>query len=241
MNTPKIILVGAGPGDPELFTLKGVKALESADVVLYDALAHPDILHFANPKAEMIFVGKLKGVCQFKQEDINDLMISKAKEKGVVVRLKGGDPFIFGRGHEEKQYAESFGIEVSVIPGLSSCYSVPELAGIPLTRRGVNESFWVLTGTTKEHKLSEDVYEAAKSKATVVILMGMSQLEEIVEIYQKEGRGNLPIAIIQRGTWETEQRALGSMDTILEVVKQKNLSSPAVIVIGEVARNLEVV
>jgi uroporphyrin-III C-methyltransferase len=239
MKPAKIILVGAGPGDPELFTLKGVKALENADVVLHDALAHPDLLKFVNPKAELIFVGKLKGVCQFKQEDINELMISKAKEKGTVVRLKGGDPFIFGRGHEEKQFAEAEGIEVEVIPGLSSCYSVPELAGIPLTRRGVNESFWVVTGTTKDHLLSEDVYEAAKSKATVVILMGMSQLAEIVEVYQKESRGSLPIAIIQRGSWESEKRALGTMDTILEIVKAQGLSSPAVIVIGEVASYLE--
>ncbi len=238
MKNPKIILVGAGPGDPELFTIKGVKALEQADVVLYDALAHPDILKYANPNAELIFVGKLKGVCQFKQEDINDLMISKAKEKGTVVRLKGGDPFIFGRGHEEKQYAENYRIDVSVVPGLSSCYSVPELAGIPLTRRGVNESFWVLTGTTKEHLLSEDVYEAAKSKATVVILMGMSQLEEIIAVYKKEERGQLPIAIIQRGTWETEKRGLGTIDTILSVVHEKKITSPAVIVIGEVANYL---
>jgi uroporphyrin-III C-methyltransferase len=238
MKNAKIILVGAGPGDPELFTIKGVKALENANVVLYDALAHPNILKYAHPDAELIFVGKLKGVCQFKQEDINDLMISKAKEKGTVVRLKGGDPFIFGRGHEEKQYAESLGVEVEVIPGLSSCYSVPELAGIPLTRRGVNESFWVVTGTTKEHLLSEDVYEAVKSKATVVILMGMSQLEEIVTIYQNEGKGHLPIAIIQRGSWETEKRGLGTINSILNVVKEKELKSPAVIIIGEVASYL---
>lgn len=238
MKTPKLILVGAGPGDPELFTLKGVKALENADVILHDALAHPDILQYANPKAELVFVGKLKGVCQFKQDDINQLIIEKAKEKGTVVRLKGGDPYIFGRGHEEKQIAEAEGLEVEVIPGLSSCYAVPELAGIPLTRRGINESFWVITGTTKEHKLSKDVYVASKSNATVVVLMGMSKLPEIVEIYQAEERGELPVAIIQRGSWEVEKRALGTIDTIVELVKEKELSSPAVIVIGEVAQFL---
>lgn len=238
MKPPKLILVGAGPGDPELFTLKGVKALESADVILHDALAHPDLLKYAHPNAELVFVGKLKGVCQFKQEDINQLIIDKAKEKGTVVRLKGGDPYIFGRGHEEKQMAEAAGLTVEVVPGLSSCYSVPELAGIPLTRRGINESFWVITGTTKEHKLSEDVYEASKSKATVVVLMGMSKLEEIVAVYQKEGRGALPIAIIERGSWEVEKRALGSIDSIVGIVEEKQLSSPAVIIIGEVAQFL---
>jgi uroporphyrin-III C-methyltransferase len=235
MTKPKIILVGAGPGDPELITLKGINALKSADVVLYDALAHPSLLEYAKKDAELIFVGKLKGVCQFKQEDINQLSVDKALENKLVIRLKGGDPYIFGRGHEEKLFAEEFGIEVEVIPGLSSCYSVPELAGIPLTRRGINESFWVITGTTKEHTLSEDVWEAAKSKATVVILMGMSHLEEIVDIYQNENRGNTPIAIIERGTWQNEKRVKGRVETILELVSEQNIKSPAVIVIGEVA------
>ena len=233
---PKLILVGAGPGDPELFTLKGIKALKSANVILHDALAHPDIMQYANPEAEKIFVGKLKGICQFKQEDINSLIIEKAKEKGTVVRLKGGDPFIFGRGHEEQIFAESHGLKVEVVPGLSSCYAVPELAGIPLTRRGMNESFWVITGTTKEHKLSEDVYQAAKSKATVVVLMGMHKLSQIVEIYQVEGKGNLPVAIIQRGSWGEEKRGLGIIDNIISIKEEQKLSSPAVIVIGEVAR-----
>lgn len=240
MTNPKVILVGAGPGDPDLFTLKGAKALKSADVVLYDALAHPDILKHANPNAELIFVGKLKGVCQFKQEDINELIVSKAKEKGTVVRLKGGDPYIFGRGHEEKEYAEQRGVVVERVPGLSSCYSVPELAGIPLTRRGINESFWVLTGTTRNHELSEDVFQAAKSKATIVILMGMHKLDQIIEIYQKEGKSELPIAIIQRGSWEGEKRAYGTISTIQEKVKASGISSPAIIVIGEVAKLVEV-
>lgn len=236
---PKLILVGAGPGDPGLFTLKGVEALKNADVILHDALAHPDILNYANPDAELIFVGKLKGVCQFKQEDINALIVEKAKEKGTVVRLKGGDPFIFGRGHEELEHASEHGLETDKVPGLSSCYAVPELAGIPLTRRGINESFWVVTGTTKDHKLSEDVYQSAKSNATVVILMGMHKLEQIAEIYENEGKQDLPVAIIQRGSWEAEQRVSGVMSNIVRKVQESGVSSPAIIVIGKVASLIE--
>lgn len=239
IKQPKLILVGAGPGDPELFTLKGVNALKSADVVLHDALAHPEILKYANPEAELIFVGKLKGVCQFKQEDINSLIIEKAKEKGTVVRLKGGDPFIFGRGHEELEYASKHGLQTDKVPGLSSCYAVPELAGIPLTRRGINESFWVVTGTTKDHQLSDDVYQSAKSNATVVILMGMHKLEQIVEIYKNEGKADLPVAIIQRGSWKEEKRVSGTVETIVNKVKESGVSSPAIIVMGRVASLME--
>lgn len=233
-KTPKLILVGAGPGDPDLISLKGVKALKQADVILYDALAHPDLLEYVPEGVERIFVGKKVGVCQFKQEDIHELIVKYAKEKGTVVRLKGGDPYIFGRGHEELVYAEKHGVEVEIVPGISSCYSVPELQHIPLTRRGINESFWVLTGTTRNHELSNDVYMAAKSSATVVILMGMRKLSQIIELYQKEGKGKTPIGIIQNGSWADEKVGLGTIDTILEIVENKQLSSPAIIVIGEV-------
>lgn len=233
MKNPKLILVGAGPGDPDLISLKAVKALQKADVVLYDALVHPDLLEYAKD-AECIFVGKKVGVCQFKQEDIHDLIIKNAHEKGTVVRLKGGDPYIFGRGHEELTIAKAAGIEVDVIPGISSCYSVPELQQIPLTRRGINESFWVVTGTTRSHELSDDIYMAVKSSATVVVLMGMSKLDQIIELYQKEGKGELPIAIIQNGSLATEKIGLGRINTILKEVENKQLSSPAIIVLGEV-------
>lgn len=235
MNTKaRVTLVGAGPGDPELITLKGVKALEQADVVLYDALAHPELLKYTPENCENIYVGKRVGKCQLKQEEINELIVQQAKEKGHVVRLKGGDPFVFGRGHEEKIFAESHGLAVNVIPGLSSTYSVPELQSIPLTRRGINESFWVVTGTTKEHKLSEDVSIAAKSNATAVILMGMHKLGEIVEVFSKAGKSETPVAIIQNGSREDEKIGLGTVATIQKVVEEKELSAPAVIVIGGV-------
>jgi len=234
MRKPKVTLVGAGPGDPELITVKGLKALADADVVLYDALIHPDILKYAPVKSIKIFVGKKKGVCQFPQEEINRLLVEQALENGHVVRLKGGDPFIFGRGHEELVYAESFNIETEVIPGISSSIAVPELQRIPLTRRGINDSFWVLTGTTRDHQLSEDIKIAAQSNATVVILMGMSKLEEITQLFKAEGKQNLPVAVIQNGSMEDQRFVLGTINSIVENVREHGLSSPAVIVIGEV-------
>ncbi len=234
MKEPKLTLVGAGPGDPDLISVKGVKALASADVVLYDALAHPNLLNHVPEKAIKIFVGKKKGVCQFKQEDINSLIVENAKQHGHVVRLKGGDPFIFGRGHEEILYAKFFGIKTDIIPGISSSYSVPELNGIPLTRRGLNESFWVVTGTTKDHELSSDILYAAQSKATIVILMGMSKLSEIVEIFKKANKSDLPVAIIQNGSLPEEKIAIGKIETIVSIVEKEQIGSPAVIVIGEV-------
>jgi uroporphyrin-III C-methyltransferase len=234
MPEAKVTLVGAGPGDPELITVKGLKALTDADVVLYDALIHPDILKYAPAKSIKIFVGKKKGVCQFPQEEINRLIVEHALQYGHVVRLKGGDPFIFGRGHEELIYAESFNIKTEVVPGISSSIAVPELQGIPLTRRGVNDSFWVLTGTTSDHQLSEDIKIAAKSNATIVILMGMSKLEEITNLFKAEGKQNIPVAVIQNGSMKNEQYVLGTIDSITEHVKESGISSPAVIVIGEV-------
>jgi uroporphyrin-III C-methyltransferase len=234
MKSPKLTLVGAGPGDPELISVKGMKALASADVVLYDALAHPSLLNHVPANSIRIFVGKKKGVCQFKQDDINALIVENAQKYGHVVRLKGGDPFIFGRGHEEIIYAKFFGLETEIIPGISSSYSVPELQGIPLTRRGLNESFWVVTGTTREHELSADIAFAAQSTATVVVLMGMTKLKEITEIFIKEGKENTPVAIIQNGTLPDEKIALGKINTIVSIVEQQQIGSPAIIVIGEV-------
>ncbi len=234
-KTPKLTVVGAGPGDPDLITLKALKALASADVVLYDALINEKLLNYA-PAAEKIFVGKRKGCYAYQQYQINDLIVSRAKSHGHVVRLKGGDPFIFGRGAEEIDYVQQFDIETHMIPGISSSLAVPAYQGIPLTKRGTSESFWVITGTTKSHKLSQDVYLAAKSNATVVILMGMSKLSEIVSIFAAENKQNIAVAIIQNGTTEKEQFGLGTVATIEKVVSEKELSSPAIIVIGEVVR-----
>jgi len=231
----KVTLIGAGPGDPDLITVKGVKALQSAKVILYDALINRELLEYA-PSAKKIFVGKRKGMHSFSQDEINELIVKNTFEYGNAVRLKGGDPFIFGRGSEEIDYIESFGIETEVISGISSSMAVPASQGISLTKRGVAESFWVITGTTSERKLSTDVYLAAQSTATVVILMGMSKLNEIVSIFKKFNKSELPTAIIQNGTTTSEKIGLGTISSIEEVVLQKKLSSPAIIVIGEVVK-----
>ena len=233
---PKVTLIGAGPGDPDLITVKGVKALKKADVVLYDALINRELLEYAQTNAKLIFVGKRKDFHRFSQDEINELIVKNAFEFGNVVRLKGGDPFIFGRGSEEVEYIESFGIETEVISGISSSMAVPASQGISLTKRGVAESFWVITGTTSERKLSQDVYLAAQSTATVVILMGMSKLNEIVSIFQQFEKGDIPTAIIQNGTTKNEKLGLGTIDSIVEVVERKELSAPAIIVIGEVVK-----
>jgi uroporphyrin-III C-methyltransferase len=233
---PKVTLVGAGPGDPDLLTIKGANALAEAQVVLYDALANEEILTYAPKKSIKIFVGKRKGCHAYSQDEINQLIVDNALTYGHVVRLKGGDPFIFGRGSEEIDFVESFGISTAVVPGISSSVAVPAYQGISLTKRGVSESFWVITGTTSDRKLSADVALAAQSSATVVILMGMSKLAQIVSLFQKESKGTTPVAIIQNGTTLKEKIGVGTIDTIQQVVAEKKLSSPAIIVIGEVVR-----
>ena len=236
-NQPKLTVVGAGPGDIDLITLKAIKALEQADVVLYDALVNNELLGYVNPKAELIFVGKRRGCYRYQQEQINELIVARGFSHGHVVRLKGGDPFIFGRGAEEMEYAAKHGLEVAVVPGISSSLAVPAYQNIPLTKRGSSESFWVITGTTKQHQLSNDVALAAKSSATVVILMGMGKLSEIIQLFKQEGKNELPVAIIQNGTTPEEKIGIGTVDTIEEIVAKNNLSNPAIIVLGDVVNH----
>lgn len=233
----RLTVVGAGPGDIDLITLKAIKALKNADVVLYDALVNEELLDFVNPNAELIFVGKRRGCYRYQQEQINELIVARAKTHGHVVRLKGGDPFIFGRGAEEMEFAANFGIETAMVPGISSSLAVPAHQNIPLTKRGSSESFWVITGTTKKHKLSADVALAAKSNATVVILMGMAKLPEIVALFQKEQKNNLPVAIIQNGTRADEKIGIGTVNTIENIVAKQELTNPAIIVLGEVVNH----
>ncbi|MEK7253710.1 MAG: uroporphyrinogen-III C-methyltransferase [Bacteroidota bacterium] len=231
---PKITLVGAGPGDPELITLKGLKALRTADVVLYDALAATPLLEEASPEALLVFVGKRAGRHTLRQEEINHLMVQFARSHGHVVRLKGGDPFVFGRGHEELTFARQFGIEVSVVPGISSAVAVPELQEVPVTCRGLSESFWVLTGTTQSGQLSDDLRLAAQSSATLVILMGTQKLPEITALLSRYGKSNLPAMVIQDGSLPKEKVAVGTVATIAELAREQSVGSPGIIVIGEV-------
>lgn len=231
---PRITLVGAGPGDPDLITMKGAKAIGEADVILYDALVNEELLNYARKSAIKIFVGKRAGQHSSTQQEINQLMVDYALNYGHVVRLKGGDPFVFGRGYEELNFAAGYNIPVKVIPGLSSSISVPALQQIPVTHRGLSESFWVVTGTTASGALSNDLYEAVRTRATVVVLMGMNKLKEIVRLYQQEGKSKLPVALIQNGSTAHEKYAIGIVDTILEVAEEKQIAAPAIIILGEV-------
>ncbi|MBL7882553.1 MAG: uroporphyrinogen-III C-methyltransferase [Bacteroidia bacterium] len=233
---PKLTLVGAGPGDEDLITVKGIQAISNADVVLYDALVNPELLKYAPKGALKIYVGKRNSNHTYTQEQINSLIVDFAFSYGHVVRLKGGDSFVFGRGYEEKSYAELFNIETSVVPGISSSIAVPELQGIPLTNRGTNESFWVVTGTTSNGNISADLKLAAQSSATIIVLMGLNKLKEIVELYTQNKKEDTAIAIIQNGSLPNEKILLGTIDTIIDVATTEKVAAPAIIVIGDVVK-----
>ncbi len=233
---PKLTLVGAGPGDPELITLKAIKVLKSADIVLYDALVSAEILRMIPGEIPVLQVGKRFGTHQYSQDEINELIVEFAHLYGHVVRLKGGDPFVFGRGAEEIEFAASHGVTTAIVPGISSALSVPAAAGIPVTSRGISESFWVVTGTTMAGTVSEDVGLAAKSTATVVILMGLNKIEEIMAIFKAQGKGEAAVAVIQNGTLEDQKNVVGTVSTIAKLCEQEKIGAPAVIVVGEVVK-----
>lgn len=234
IKEPRITLVGAGPGDADLITVKAIKALKTADVVLYDALVNEELLEYAPANSTKVYVGKRSGDHTFSQEAINNLMVDYAVNYGHVVRLKGGDPFVFGRGYEELIIAAAHNIPASVIPGISSSIAVPELQQIPVTHRGLSESFWVVTGTTANGKISNDLIDASRSNATVVVLMGIHKLAEIAEIFKLQGKNKLPVAVIQSGSTVDEKIAVATVDTIVDTVAESKISSPAIIVLGEV-------
>lgn len=230
---PKITLVGAGPGDPDLISLKGVKALNTANVVLYDALVNGALLNHAPENAIKIFVGRSDDA-SFSQDAVNKLMIDYALNFGHVVRLKSGDPFVFARGFEEVDFAESYSIETEIIPGISSATGVPGLHKIPMIYGDLSESFWVLSGTNAKGEISPDLTGAAKSNATVVVLMGIERIEEIAEIFKREGKERLPVAVIENGSAKNENIIVGVVDTIAELVADHKISSPALLVFGDV-------
>jgi uroporphyrin-III C-methyltransferase len=232
-NTPELIVVGAGPGDPELITLKAYRVLQEAPVILYDNLANTALLDWAHPTSEKIYVGKLPYGAYTPQETIHALIKEKAFTAGRVIRLKGGDPFIFGRGFEEIIFARENGIAVSYIPGISSMQAAG-LSAIPLTHRHVSESIWVITGTKKDGDLSADLTLAMKSKATVVIYMGMKKIKEIASLYETAGLGNMPAAIIRQASLPEEKMVRGTVRQLPELASVHQLTHPSIIVIGPV-------
>jgi len=231
----KVYLVGAGPGDAELLTLKAEEAIKKAEVIVYDALVNPEILLLAKENVEKIYVGKSAGRHILKQCQINQLLLNKAKEGKIVVRLKGGDPFIFGRGGEEAEFLVKNDIEFEVIPGISSCLAVPTYAGIPLTHRNYASTLTIITGHEDIEKATSSIRwpEIARIGGTIVILMGVANLPWIVKELMKNGLNpKTPIAVIQQGTLNTQKTIVGTLEDIRD--KTKEITPPAISVIGEV-------
>jgi len=232
----KVYLVGAGPGDPELLTLKALRLIKSADVILYDRLINQEILLFAKPDCELVYVGKEDGKHTIEQEKINELLLRYAHTREVVVRLKGGDPFIFGRGGEEALFLAEHGIEFEIVPGVSSFYSVPAYAGIPITFRGISSSFAVITGheDPKKEKSSID-WESLKVINTLIVLMGVSRRKEIAKRLIEIGRDpKEPVAFIENGTTERQRVILTDLYELS--TNPPEVSPPAIMVVGSVVR-----
>jgi uroporphyrin-III C-methyltransferase len=229
----KVYITGAGPGDPELITLKGVRVLREAGVVVYDRLANPELLKYTPADSEHIYVGKRPGKPSASQEQINRILVTKALEGKTVVRLKGGDPFIFGRGSEECEALAAENITYEVIPGISSALSAPAYAGIPLTHRSHARSFTVVTGHTLGETDVFENWEHLSHSDTLVILMGMKNLGRITETLLAHGRSpDTPVAVIGNATLPGQQTVIATLATISNI---QSIPAPATIVVGEIA------
>lgn len=235
----KVCLVGAGPGDPELITLKGLELIKKADVIIYDRLAGEELLKHARKGAELVYVGKRAGKHSYTQEEINRLLIEKAEDGRIVVRLKGGDPFVFGRGGEEAVALRQAGIDFEVVPGVTSAIAVPAAANIPVTDRRYASSFAVVTG--QEDPKKEDKMDYGTLGAdTVVVLMGVGNFQRIAEQMLRRRSKNTPVAIIEHGTTSKQRVITCTLSDAVEKVAKAKVKPPAVIVVGEVVRLREV-
>jgi len=238
MNTfSTLTLVGAGPGDPDLITIKGIKALRMADVVLYDALIDRALLNYSKPTCIKKYVGKRAGKHSMTQDQICELIIKLGAQYKNIVRLKGGDPFVFGRAVEEIKAARAAAMNVEIVPGLSSAVAVATSAMIPVTSRGTSQSFWVATGTTSDGKLSKDIYLAAQSSATIVLLMAIKHLREIMAVFLNFKRQETPVAVIQEGCTKNQKMVTGNVQNICLLVQHARLKNPAIAIIGEAVRS----
>jgi uroporphyrinogen III methyltransferase/synthase len=235
----KVYLVGAGPGDPGLITVKGLACLQQADVVIYDRLVDERLLDEAPPRAEKIYVGKASNHHLWKQEAINRLLLEKARKGKRVVRLKGGDPFVLGRGGEEAEFLARHCIPFEVIPGVSSAYAVPAYAGIPVTYRGLASSFTVVTGHKALVRNSPSIAwdKISKGTDTLVVLMGLTNLGYVVDqLRRSDLPASTPIAVITHGTTSRQECVVGTLKSIVTRVESKKLTPPAVVVIGKVVK-----
>ena len=233
---PKVFLTGAGPGDVELLTLKAVRVIQDADVLIYDRLVNPDILEMVKPSCDLIYVGKEDKRHTLPQEDINELIYQASLKYENVVRLKGGDPFVFGRGGEEALYLFERNIEFEIIPGITSSISVPAYAGIPVTHRGITCSFRVVTGHEAPNKKDTQInWDSFIADETIVFLMGIHNIKLISKKLIKIGKpSTTPCAVISKGTTNEQKVIVGTLEDI--AVKAKEIPTPAIIVVGEVVK-----
>lgn len=230
----KAYLIGAGPGDPELITVKGANILKRADIIVYDRLSNPELLALTTDSSEHIYVGKHPGKPSVSQKQINHILVTKAREGKMVARLKGGDPFVFGRGGEECQALRSHNIPFEVVPGISSALAAPAFAGIPVTYRKVARSFTVVTGHTIKNTDPYGNWEHLAYADTLVILMGIKSLPQIAEKLIKYGRkADTPASVIEKATYQSQKVVHGSLETIAQ--KSKSFSPPGTIVVGKLA------
>jgi uroporphyrin-III C-methyltransferase len=239
MSTGFVSLVGAGPGDPELITVKGLRRLRAADVVIYDALANEALLRECRADAELIYAGKRAGQHFRSQDEINALLVEKARAGLQVVRLKGGDPFVFGRGGEEAAVLAAAGIAWEVVPGISSAIAAPAYAGIPVTHRASASSFAVITGHEDPDREETRLRWQALAQGvdTLVFLMGIARLESIAAQLIAHGRpANTPAAVIRQGSTPDQQTLVGTLATIAADVARAGLTAPATLIVGEVVR-----
>ena len=231
----RVALVGAGPGDPELITLKGVRLLREADVLIYDNLVSEGVLDLASPTAERIYVGKLAGNHTLPQKEICQLLLDKALAGKFVVRLKGGDPFVFGRGGEEMEVLQAAGVEVEIVAGVTAALGAAASFGFPLTHRDHAQSCVFVTGHLKDHTIDLDWDSLAKPNQTIVIYMGVTGLEVISTKLQGAGlSGNTPAALIYRATWASEQIYHCTLASLPQTAITHNVKPPTLIVIGSV-------
>ncbi len=233
-----VYLVGAGPGDKDYITVKGLRLIEKCDVIIYDRLANMELLTYTKASCEKIYVGKQNGYHTMNQEAINKILVEQGKENKLTVRLKGGDPFVFGRGGEEILALEDQGIPYEVVSGVTSAISVPASAGIPLTHRKLSQSIHIITGhtATSKNQLTQDYEHLAKVEGTLVFLMGLSNIEKITEQLIKYGKNPCtPAAVVSKGTTNAQISVRASLEKIGQIVREKNLQAPAIIIVGEVA------
>ena len=236
----KVYLIGAGPGDPRLLTIKGKECLEIADVVLYDRLIAPELLAYARTDARKVFGGKASDHHAVPQQEINQLLVDEALSGNVVARLKGGDPFVFGRGAEEAEALVAHGIPFEVVPGVTSAIGALAYAGIPVTHRELASGFHVVTGHECVHSLGVEWELLVSENQTLVILMGLSHLEEIVTRLLASGRRqSTPAAVVRWGSTPRQQVVIGELGNIAALVKEQEVRPPAIVVVGDVVQLAE--